>query len=92
MAVALNHLSLVEMVDIMERTWGGGLWRRVGWEKGGEGGREWERNMKKEVLGTGIPKRVVRRLRKGARIRQRWRVIELRAKSGGGNRGFLEWG
>jgi len=89
MAVALNHLSLAEMVDIIEKAWGGGLWRRVGWERGREGGREWERNMKKEVLGTGIPRRVVWRLRRGARVRQRWRVMGLRAERGGGKRDFL---
>ena len=89
MAVALNHLSLAEMVDIIERAWGGGLWRRVGWERGREGGREWERNMKKEVLGTGIPRRVVWRLKRGVRVRQRWRAMELRAGRGGSSRGFL---
>ena len=89
MAVALNHLSLAEMVDIIERAWGGGLWRRVGWERGREEGREWERNMKKEVLGTGIPRRVVWRLRRGARVRQKWRAMELRAGGGGSNRGLL---
>ncbi|CAZ84997.1 unnamed protein product [Tuber melanosporum] len=89
MAVALNHLSLAEMVDITERTWGGSLWRRAGWERGGEGGREWERNMKKEVFSTGIPKRVVERLKRGARVRQMWGVMRLRAGRGRAGRSFV---
>ncbi|KAG0137042.1 hypothetical protein HOY82DRAFT_399676 [Tuber indicum] len=89
MAVALNHLSLAEMVDITERTWGGSLWRRAGWERGGEGGREWERNMKKEVFSTGIPKRVVERLKRGARVRQRWRAMRLGAGRGRARRSFV---
>ncbi|KAG0633508.1 hypothetical protein HOY80DRAFT_618004 [Tuber brumale] len=88
MAVALNHLSLAEMVDITERTWGGSLWRRAGWERGGERGKEWERNMKKEVFGTGIPKRVVERLKRGARVRQRWGAMRLRAEVGRARRGL----
>ncbi|CUS11997.1 unnamed protein product [Tuber aestivum] len=92
MAVALNHLSLAEMVEITERAWGGGLWRRVGWERGGEGGGEWERNMKKEVLGTGIPKRVVERLKRGVKVRGRRRVMVLRAGRGGTGRDFVRGG
>ncbi|RPB02072.1 hypothetical protein L873DRAFT_1762825 [Choiromyces venosus 120613-1] len=88
MAVALNHLSLAQMVDIVEETWGGSLWRRTGWEKGSEGGREWERNMKREVLGMGIPKRVVERLKRGVGVRERWSAARVRGGRGFAGRGW----